>query len=774
MKARHASLFRLPLRPRAFSWAICAVLALGCGSKKEDGSANAAGTGDPAASAGKTEPKKPSVRTKLEPWRPLLAEAARAELEAGGLLIDFGTADQHKYTRGGWRTGWAANKSDGDKTSYVEGTDSRVKLDTWLRDEAVAEIVVRARSKVPGQEMTAYIDDTAVAKASVGTEWSLLRFPVKDGKVEPGLHQVLLRLHKEGQPRAEIDWMWFAREAGAEPAMTPRALPLKLGGEPKRALMATGARRYSFFLDVPPNASLVFDRGSKVGATFKVRAETDGGQVQELYSGTGTDAWVEEKVDLGALAGKAVRLELAVEGKDGLSGWAEPEVMIEPSEAPMGSAVNAKNAVVILIDTARADAFKSFYGQAVAETPAMDALAKESTVFEAAYAQENWTKPSVATVLTGTYPTTHDTKTDGAALPKEVELISEHLQAAGFATAGFIANGYVSDKFGFAKGWDTYKNYIRESKPSEAEFVYGDALEWLSKQQEKAPEQRFFLYLQTIDPHVVYRVDEPYWSKYFEGEYKGPLGNTIEAEEQIALGTGKMKHEQRDLDWLKALYFGEVSYHDEHLGTFLAELKTRGLLDDTVVVVTNDHGEELGDHGRYGHGHSLYEELIHAPMVWRFPKVFPPGKRVAEVAENVDLAPTVVDVLGLEPMKKADGLSMVPLMTGKDVQRPLYSVTEFLDGNRALRVGNYKLIRSAGNRVELYDLADDRGETKDLSSSHPVARRMTEVYLGEGLAAPDKRQRLQDIATKRSFQAGEADIDPMMRRQLEALGYFGD
>jgi arylsulfatase A-like enzyme len=199
-----------------------------------------------------------------------------------------------------------------------------------------------------------------------------------------------------------------------------------------------------------------------------------------------------------------------------------------------------------------------------------------------------------------------------------------------------------------------------------------------------------------------------------------------------------------------------------------------GVTKDTAIIVTNDHGEELGDHGKYGHGHSLYEELLRAPLVVHFPPTVSPAVLENEVAENVDIAPTIVDWLGVKPMAKADGLSLLPLMRGEPVQRPYYAMSEFMETKRAIRVGAWKMIWSGAPGANVYHSWEDRAEKNDLGDKAIIARRMLEVHAGEAQAAFDKKQRLQDITTKRQFQAGEADIDPETRKQLEALGYFGE
>lgn len=741
-----------------------------CGKGEDSESPTASkGTGDTASGKPETaKAKKPSERPKYAPYRPLLAESARAELDQQGLLIDFGTADQHKYTRGGWKTGWAASKNE-QGISFAPSDSRKSDVNVVIPPTGeVKEIIIRGRTAVAGQVLTVYVDGQRVGDGKFESDWSTIRIPAKG--LEPGLRGIDYVYSKPGPVRADIDWMLLAREAGvAEPAVMPRVLPIRLDTRPMRALIAPSARSYSFFLQPPSDAKFLFDFGSDKGTTFKVTAQAEGEGVKELWTSAGKNEWQEATVDLAAYAGKATRLSLVTEGEAGVAGWGEPEIMLtQAPEPPMKEGKGPNNVILILMDTNRADNFEAFNPGNQVKTPSFDKFAANGLVFQNAYNQENWTKPSVATTLSGTYPDTHQTKKDSSALPAEVELISERLKGEGFATAGFVANGYVSEKFGFEKGWDTFKNYIRLSKPSQAEKVYGDSLAWLKENKDK---NKYFLYIQTIDPHVPYRHKGEATAQYYEGNYSGALGQSISAEKQIA--AGKKAPSANDLKWLKAMYYGETTHHDTEMGKFLDELETMGVLDDTLVIITNDHGEELGDHQKFGHGHSLYEELLRAPMVFHFPALIRPSVLSNEVAENVDISPTIVDVLGLKPMAKADGMSLLPLMKGEPVQRPYYAMSEFMESRRAIRVGSWKMIW-AGTTVNVYHSDKDRSETDDLAKKALVARRMLEVHAGEAQAAFDKKQRMQDIATKRQFKAGEADIDPETRKQLEALGYFGE
>jgi arylsulfatase A-like enzyme len=749
------------------TFACLVVFTTGCKSKTS-GAAEIATTNDP------TTASKPSRRSQLRSFRPLLDEVARAELDTQGLLVDLGAPDQHKYTRGGWRTGWGDSGAD-EHSTWAVLDNAQGYLEIAPPSAAPKEIVFRARSSTK-QRLTWFVGDREQGTVDIGKDWSIARVPIKANPFDSkrALRVEVRAANRGDHGRADIDWVWFAT-AGGEPLLSPRVLPLAIGSVTRRSLAAPAARTYAFYIEPTPDSELVVDLGATESATFVVTATTDDGERRELLRETVAGSWREQAVLLGALSGRAVRLELTTTDQRGAAGWGEPEIMVAntPTVPVASTGKRPRNVIFLLMDTARADAFGPFAkSDRVVKTPNYDALAARSTVFTSAYDNENWTKPSVATSLSGLYPSSHGAKEDASKLSRDVELISERLKHAGFATAGFVANGYVSDAFGFEQGWDKYRNYIRESKPSEAEHVFADALAWHAEHAKHHPDQPFFLYLQTIDPHVNYHVDREFWSPYFEGSYDGPLGSSIDAEDQRKLSTKKLAASTRDLDWLHALYWGEITYHDFHFGKFIAELEARHVLDDTLLVVTNDHGEELGERGRYGHGHQVFEEMIRAPLMLHYPPMLASGRTVPDIVEHVDLAPTILDMLGTEPLRDADGISFLPLLQGRQSQQPDYAMTEFLQGRRVLRVGHWKLFGQPAGGGSLFDLVADPDERHELDPAAWITRRLCEVHLGEALASPNKAKRLSGMSTRRRFRAGEAKISPQMRRQLEALGYI--
>jgi choline-sulfatase len=726
------------------------------------------GSSEPAATL--------SARLLYEGKRSLTGEAQRAELFADGLVIDFGAGDQHKYVQGGWRNGWGPREAGPDGTAFAPAMARSLSLRFFLEPShlPIRAIQMRLRARQRPRTMTISIDGAPIGSAQVVPSWTVARVPLRGRRLTPGWHQLTIAFDSQpGAVRADVDWLWLGRRgAPAPPDLSTRTGPLALGGRTFRALLAPTSRTYAFHLQPPRGAKLIFDFGGYRDTLFTVRARVDDSRYEQLFQDRATPGkWREGTVDLHRFAGQAMRLELETTG-DSVSGWGDPEIMV-PRTANSGLAPpvasRPRGVILLVMDTARADVFSPFNNRSRVHTPAFDRLAGRSAVFTNAYASENWTKPSVASILSGLYPSSHGAKREPDVLSRDVALLPELLQQRGFATAAFIANGYCSDKFGFRRGWATYRNYIRENRPSQAEHVFADALEWLDRHRDRP----FFLYLQTIDPHVTYSPPPQHLRAYHPEPYDGPLGSTLDGYEQAAISQGKRPASAADLRWIRALYDAEISYHDEQFGRFVDALSGSRVLDETLMIVTNDHGEEIADHGRHGHGHTLYQELIRSPLLIRYPPRFKAGQ-VDVIVEAVDLLPTILETMGFPPRPDLDGVSLLPTLAGRPPSVPAYAMSEFLDDQRAVLVGRWKLLAGATGWRKLFDLQDDPQERNDLAARAPVARRLCEQHLAEALATPAKASRFRDVlTTPRRFQVTKVKHDPELRRQLEALGYFG-
>jgi arylsulfatase A-like enzyme len=744
----------------------------------------------------------------------------------------------------GEKTRAAAQAAVGKQAKAVTFSQVRSKrapLWFYLSHERARAVWLRARSPAPETEVTLLIDGREYGQATLDRRFETVRFDLQGAPpVGAGNHRArfVFSHNPKTKVRAEVDWVWIRTQGGAhdsKKASTPvraksmgaasvraksaraasvraksvRVAPVRLGGRTRRALVAAGAQTLVFYLHPPERSFLVFDYGAHRKARFTVRVAADGRGTAELFSARAKPGtWREAQIDLTAYAHTPVRLELTVSRTEGPAFWGAPEIMVAPKPAPArgasgnspagqgtvtkkadaasarGSAGTARkrprNVVLIVIDTARADVFSTFNAQTDVRTPAHDRLAQTSTAFLRAYDSENWTNPSVASILTGLYPVTHNTQREDDRLDDDFVLLSERLRKKGFATAAFIANGFCSAPFGFNQGWDDYRNHIREHRPHEAEDVFLDATRWIEKHRAQHKHQGFFVYIQTIDPHVPYAVDRKYRRPYFKGRYKGKLGGSLSGDEQARISAGKLEIRRRDLRWIRSLYKGEITYHDTYLARFLKKLRELRLHEETLLVVTNDHGEELSDHGRLGHGHTLYEELIRAPLLFHYPPLFPKGQRIETIVEAVDIVPTILDAFGFAQPRRLEGRSLLSLARNGDAdlpaaRRPAYAVIEFLEYKRAIRIGDLKLMVSSGQWERFYDLGSDPKEKKDLGRSRPIARRLCEIYLSEALAQPNKRLRRRRGsmgAARRRRQKTKADIAPKLKKKLEAVGYF--
>ena len=716
----------------------------------------------------KAKKSKPSVRPTKTLYRDLLAEAQRAELHDDGLTIDLGTPDQHKYTRGGWSTGWSLSDSTDTPFSVINEKSASLTIDL---NQKASHVSIRAKSSDVTQPLDLVDGKSKLLSLAIDSEWKVYKLPLAKTLHGPK-HLKWVRPSSKGS--VSIDWIKFSSsESSSDASALPRVMPLNIDGRVKRSLSAPSSRTYSFYLTVPKDASLIFDAGSNKKTSFAVSVSDSKGNTTSLWtSPAGSTGWNEIEIPLSEFQGKAIRLDFISVGELATSGWGQPALYVPKNETKKTDGIPPpKNIIMVVLDTTRADAFAPFYENTDVQTPFMDEVIKNGTSFKNTYNNENWTKPSTATIMSGLYSTTHTARRAESVLPKEVKLFSEHLQSQGFYTGFMTSNAVLSDKFGFNKGWDTFTNYAR-TPYGNGKFLYQNAAKWLEERPD--PNKRFFLYVQSVDAHTTYEVPAKYSGKYFKGKYNGKLGQNFDREEQVEADKGALKLSETDLNWVKAMYKGEITYQDEQLETLLKKIKELGLDQDTMIVITNDHGEELKEHGHMDHGWTLYDEMIRAPLVFSFPKAIKTNHVITDVFEHVDLAPTLSAVLGVETMDSAEGQNLMPLLTDQAPHfLPLYAVSASRNKIRSIRVGDWKLFVGASkNRMFLFNIKKDPLEKNNVLKENPIAARLCEIYLGEALASPNKKTRLKNMRSARSIPSTDATIDEETRKELEALGYL--
>jgi len=363
-------------------------------------------------------------------------------------------------------------------------------------------------------------------------------------------------------------------------------------------------------------------------------------------------------------------------------------------------------------------------------TPAIDAVARQGYTFTNARSVSSWTVPASMTWFTGVYPSEHRmvnkfalyrpparTLADVRDLAPHLVTLAGVLRENGYATAGFTGNAGVSGGFGYEHGFDTY--YAPAGTFGQFDESVPRALAWLREPKDRP----FFLFLHGYDVHgqatpaggFDYRYVEPGYDRRFTGS---------EQEQELlreeGLDRGHVTLRPEDVRFWRAVYDEKVRRADDRFREFLAEFDRLGLADNTLFVLTADHGTELYEHRRFDHGFTLYDELLRVPLIIRLPRQTT-GRVIPDRVGSIDVMPTVLDLLGLPAPDQVQGESLVPAMAGGRAGRDVFAETDYREytfKRAVVTPDGWKLIYTLESKTrELYDLTADPGEQRDLAAA---------------------------------------------------------
>lgn len=411
--------------------------------------------------------------------------------------------------------------------------------------------------------------------------------------------------------------------------------------------------------------------------------------------------------------------------------------------------------VLISIDTLRADHLGA-YGYGPPTSPRLDALAREGVLFETAVAAAPSTLPSHASIFTSLSPHRHGASFAARRpLAESVLTLAEVLKGAGYRTGAFHDGGQIVPELGLGQGFEVYRPIGQDRLAP----VAAAGLAWLDGLKRQEP---FFLFLHTYETHLPYTPAAADLALFEPEPYTGFLGKGVGHKEMRTVKNQGLPLSPADQTHVVASYDAEIHSMDRALGELLEALQARGRLTDTLVVVTSDHGEEFGEHGTWAwHSHTLYEELLRVPLVLRLPADTAGSVsdvRIPELARGIDLAPTVLDVLGLPIPEAFEGRSLLPLIRREPASAPF--ALSLLDGGDpeqdfAVRRERWKLY---GER--LFELEADPGERTDRA---PERAEIAEVL---------RRYWTRERARGATATGSAIEIEGELRRRLEALGYL--
>ena len=411
--------------------------------------------------------------------------------------------------------------------------------------------------------------------------------------------------------------------------------------------------------------------------------------------------------------------------------------------AASGPGKKRPHVIFISIDTLRADHL-GCYGYGRKTSPNIDSLAGQGVRFANAFAQSSWTLPSHMSMMTSQYPHVHAVENAKSSLNESAVTLAEILSEAGYRTAAFVSWIFVSQKYGFGQGFREFtelippERYIDSSTrfSFKAEEVTACVSRWLQQKHD----QPVFLFVHYFDPHMNYEPPPPFDAAFdtdYQGEASGEFDWLRRYIKYVHAEADRQTISPRDLEHVKALYDGEIRYTDTHLKALLDAIDKSLGLDNCLLVLTSDHGEEFNEHGSMeGHQWTLYDEVLHVPLILRLPGGVHAGTVVQPVVQLIDPAPTILDVLGLPAAPSFQGRSLVGLVTGDydpTENRLTFAENRRFNAKQSVRSSRYKLVHTDDIGVnargvpvvpgyEMFDLEQDPAEQHNIyDGSHAAA-----------------------------------------------------
>jgi arylsulfatase A-like enzyme/glycosyltransferase involved in cell wall biosynthesis len=526
-----------------------------------------------------------------------------------------------------------------------------------------------------------------------------------------------------------------------------------------RLLMGVGARGGPRGIRLGGGLEVAVSTGEKKEVIFSKNA------LLALSKRLTKNSWHDVELDLSRFGGEELDFHFS-NGSGKLMGLGPLKIRTEKKKKTARRSISHTNVLIITLDAVRAD-HMGFMGHKTVKTPCMDRLAGEGVVFRNHFAQSHITIPSHMSMLTSKFPRTIRTLDNYQYNLPPIETIASRLEKAGFRTSAIVSTALLNPQWchGIERGFTDYFPVLgMERAASQGLNILGD---WITDNSDRP----FFSWIHLFDAHFPYQAPKPFFGMY--------TGN---AREKVELGSVHL-HAQTEA-WLKqkgitdlslpaAEYGAEITYLDSELGRLFRKMEALGVLDNTLIMITSDHGEYLGERGNYFCHVGLHDETMRIPLLMRLPGSLPAGRVVDGMTMNLDLAPTALEVLGLSA-DDMEGKSLLPLVEGKTEDVHEYVVDEGAHGAQiAMRTKKWKYIKTLEDvsysanfqrkkgEVELFDLENDPAEEKNVAKENPETAARFSAMVDDWLKARSGGEKAEQI-----------EADEETKKKLEALGYM--
>jgi arylsulfatase A-like enzyme len=565
------------------------------------------------------------------------------------------------------------------------------------------------------------------------------------------------------------------------------------------SLIALPKSEFRMDMRIPPNAILEFGFGilnefrkgiSEIPIQFQILLTANAKEITLLKE---TIAWeknkdiIHKKIDLKPYAGSKVKLtfltteahaeDLERDSHPIVPVWVNPLIY-------QSSETKRPNIILISLDTVRPDHL-GCYGYKRKVSPGIDSLATDSVLFKNAYSSTSWTLPAHVSMLTSLDCLHHQVYFPLQKMNREITTLADILRSEKYFCAAFTGGGYLSETYGFSKGFDSYQEIKLHGdlgiRFDEAERLGEMASDWIGKNRDKD----FFLFLHTYQPHDPYANLSPIGKEFLKKNAKWEqikMENLFEEK-----GRYETHFSEDEIQNIIDLYDGEIKYTDvAFVQPIFYKLRALGLYEKSLIILTSDHGEEFYEHEAWLHDHSVYDEGIRIPLIIKFPEQQYRGLQVENIARITDILPTILHFLEIKVSSKLfDGQSLLPILKGKEKKQRSYVSDlalrdfDFAPTVIAVNKDNFKLILHKkivspyierisrdfnGSQIELYDIEIDPSETKNLASNITYRDLCFELL--------QKIDEMCQRAGQEKKQGDEITLDQNLRERLKALGYI--
>lgn len=660
------------------------------------------------------------VSSHAEPIHPVfdfMASRLLAHIEQGGFWLDARSPGFAKYTHGKVAPGWALNASIKEIPYPVALAPQQATL--FIPSEAFLgnNPTLTMRLYVPqASSVSAHLGSLVLPEQKLQPGENTVSWIVSQKMVFPAEQKPLrLSFGKVFSPAyqaAAVAWIHI----GTTPSQAP---PEAFSGK-NQALLIPGNGTLYYAMQLPPEGFFVF-AGKSETCSLEVLLQEDLASDKPVRLSV---TWDERPIPI-PKSSTQTPVWVGLHAKGSCKQLALTTAQIQmPGPTPTVPTIKPPKRIILwLSDDTRVDRLRAWNPTSRVQTPFLDeVLGPQATRFAVAYAQGNESRVSHASLFTGLYPAQHHMIEEKATLRPELLLMSEAVKQAGLRTACYTANGYVSQRWGFGDGWDEFHNYIHEKGELSGEALVQQFTHYLKRNRN----QSFFFFLGSIDAHVSWRAREPWISQYDQGPYKGPFIKGLMDPQLDQIIAGKLGVTQRDKERALALYDSNLSYTDAQLRRLWETLQQEGLLEDTMLIFTSDHGEEFWEYGKIGHGQSLHPELVHVPLYIYYPPLFPKGKVVTEGVELIDILPTLLEAMGKQAPAPLQGQSLIPLANGLGHGFARPAVASQYEKAYTMRLGHLKITVDAEGKKTLYEvgtLQPTQQEGQPLVSHHTAEAR---------------------------------------------------